>query len=281
MLIATIVTVYKQPQLVETLLRMMHHPGFHFYLHIDRKVDMRQFEHLALLPNVFFITKRFDIKWAGYSMVEALVYGMSQAVSSGFTYDYINHLSGQCLPLKPVDELYEYYEGHKGKIFLSCSAAPNPWWDEARPRVERYNFHQFAFRGKYRLESLSRLLPKRKSPNLVLYGGPLGAYWTITADAARYICKSMENRKLSRFFRYVWGPDEMVVNSLIMNSPFKSLVINDNGRYIDWSVGGGHPKTLGTADFSSMINSGCLYARKFDIHTDPEIVDRLEEYLLS
>ena len=70
MLAANIITVYKQPTLVEALLRTMQHSCFHFYLHIDRKVDIRQFEYLAELPT-FFIDKRFDIKWAGYSIVEA------------------------------------------------------------------------------------------------------------------------------------------------------------------------------------------------------------------
>ena len=281
MLTANIITVYKQPKLVETLLRTMQHPCFHFYLHIDRKADIRQYEYLAELPNVFLIKERIDIKWAGYSIVEALVCGMRQALNSGHSYDFITHLSGQCLPLKPVDELFNYYKANKGKILLSCSPAPNPWWDEARRRTESYNFHQFDFRGKYRLGTLiSRLLPKRKSPGLVLYGGPHGAYWTITPDAARYICEVLEtNRKIIKFFKYVWGPDEILVNSLIMNSPFKSQVVIQNDRYIDWSAGGGHPKILTTDDFRRIINSGCLYARKFDIESEPAVVALLENYL--
>lgn len=281
MLAANIITVYKQPKLVETLLRTMRHPGIHFYLHIDRKADIRQFEYLAELPNVFFMNKRFDIKWAGYSIIEALVYGMRQALNSGHSYHFITHLSGQCLPLKPVDELYDYYNSNRGKIFLSCSPAPNAWWTEALQRIESYHFHQFDFPGKYRLGSLiSRFLPKRKSPGLELYGGPHGAYWTLTPDAARYICEVLQNnRKVIKFFKYVWGPDEILVNSLIMNSPFRSQVINKTDRYIDWSAGGGHPKTLTTADFDRIINSGCLYARKFDMETDPKAVALLENYL--
>lgn len=283
MLAANIITVYKQPKLVETLLRTMQHACFHFYLHIDRKADMRQFEYLAELPNVFFVNKRLDIKWAGYSMVEALVCGMRQALNSGHSYDCITHLSGQCLPLKPVQELCNYYKANKGKILLSCSPAPNAWWDQARRRTENYHFHQFNFRGKYRLGNVvSRLLPKRKSPGLELYGGPQGAYWTITPGAAQYVCDVLQtNRKVIRFFQYVWGPDEIVVNSLIMNSPFRSQVINRNDRYIDWSGGGGHPKTLTTEDFDRIINSRCLFARKFDMDTDPNVVELLENYLCA
>ncbi len=64
-------------------------------------------------------------------------------------------------------------------------------------------------------------------------------------NARLYVLEFIEsNKKLRRFIRFTWGPDEFVVPTLIMNSEFKETVINNNFYYIDWSKGGANPKTL-------------------------------------
>ncbi len=231
MMMATVITLYKQPQLAEMILRAMSHPGYHFYLHIDKKVDIKPYEYLFNFPNVFLIKKRFDIKWAGYSMVEALLEGMNQALTSGYKYDFINHISGQDYPLKPMNRLHDFFEANKDKNFLACETAPSDWWKGAKMRYEDYHFQDSNMPGSYRLAKfLTSVLPKRKLPfPYTLYGGLLGAYWTITAEAARYILEYLkENKKARDFFRKTWGPDEFLFNTLIMNSPLKDTVVNTN-----------------------------------------------------
>ncbi len=266
------------------LLRAMRHPGFHFYLHIDKKVDIKPYEFLFNFPNVYLVKKRFDIKWAGYSMVEALLEGMEQALTSGIQYDYINHISGQCYPLKPMSELHDFFEANKGKSFLSCETAPSEWWKGARMRYENYHFQDSNFKGSYRLaQFLTTVLPKRKLPfPYTLYGGLQGAYWTITAEAATYIIQFLrENNKVRDFFRKTWGPDEFLFNTLIMNSSFRAMVVNNNYRYIDWSEGGWHPKILTVKDFPSLAGTTDIFARKFDLTVDVKILDLINTKLLS
>ena len=284
MMMATLITLYKQPQLAESLLRAMKHPGFHFYLHIDKKVDIKPYEYLFNFPNVFLIRKRFDIKWAGYSMVEALLEGMDQALNSGYKYDFINHLSGQCYPLKPMTQIHDFFEANKDRNFLACEMAPSDWWKGARMRYEDYHFQDSNMPGSYRFAKLlSTVLPKRKLPfPYTLYGGLLGAYWTITAEAARYILEYLkENKKARDFFRRTWGPDEFLFNTLIMNSPLKETVVNNNYRYIDWSEGGWHPKILKAEDFDKLAQTGAFFARKFDLTVDGKILELINSKLLS
>jgi hypothetical protein len=284
MTMATVITLYKQPKLAEMLLRAMNHPGFHFYLHIDKKADIKPYEYLFNFPNVFLVKKRYDIKWAGYSMIDALLAGMEQALGSGIQYDFINHLSGQCYPLKPITQIHDFFEKNKGRNFLACETAPSEWWQGAKMRYEDYHFQDANFRGSYRLAKLlSTVLPKRKLPfPYTLYGGLLGAYWTISTDAARYIIKYLkENKKARDFFRKTWGPDEFLFNTIIMNSLLRDSVVNNNYRYIDWSKGGWHPKVLTAADFPALAESSCFFARKFDLTVDVKILDLISTKLLS
>lgn len=123
------------------------------------------------------------------------------------------------------------------------------------------------------------MLPERKFPGYqVLYGGPRATWWTMSVDAASYVTRTiLNNKKLQRFCNFTWCPDEFLIPTVLMNSPFKETVINDSGRYIDWSLGGANPKILTANDFAQIVNSEKLYARKFDINVDTQILDMIDE----
>ena len=283
MRMATIITLYKQPGLAEKILRAMQHEGFHFYLHIDKKANIKDYEHLAGIPNTFILKKRWDIRWAGYSMVDALLSGMKEALASGVHYDFINHISGQDHPIKPPHVIHDFFDKHKGKNFLSCEPAPSDWWEHARTRYEKYHFQDINFKGKHRLAAaLTKLLPARKLPfPYNVYGGSLGAYWTISREAAEYLVAYLDkNNKVRSFFKMSWGPDEFLFNTLIMNSEFRPKVINKNYRYIDWSEGAWHPKILTVNDFDKLKQSDCFFARKFDLTVDTKILEMITRNLV-
>ena len=284
MRIATIITVYKQPELIERLLRTMEHPQFDFYLHIDEKVDMSDYHYLAKLPNTYILKKRFDIKWADYSMIDALIYAMRELLKSGIVYDFINHMSAQCYPIKPMSLLYDFLNSRKGSNFLNCEAYPSEWWNKAKGRYELYHFPAWSIRGIHRFSDvLTKILPKRKLPfDYTLYGGAFGAYWTITRATADYIIDYLEqNKNVENFFRKTWGPDEVLFNTLIMNSPFRTQVNNNNYRYIDWSAGLPNPKILTIDDYEYLAESDAFLARKFDLGVDSEILNIIDKKLLS
>ena len=66
-----------------------------------------------------------------------------------------------------------------------------------------------------------------------------------------------------------------------MNSPFKSQIINDNKRYIDWKDSkDSHPKYLATDDFEALAKSEKLFARKF-LAEDNKILDLIEQKLIN
>jgi hypothetical protein len=183
-----------------------------------------------------------------------------------------------------MNMIYNFFDQHKGKNFLSYEPPPNKWGEEAKMRYENYHFQDFNFKGKHRLgKFISAVLPKRKLPFWhTLYGSSLGAYWTLSQAATAYLVDYFHaHSKVRNFFKFSWGPDEFLFNTIIMHSDFRHEVINNNYRYIDWSAGGSSPKVLTVNDFEQLRQSGCFFARKFDLDIDAQILKLIDNNLLS
>lgn len=283
MRIANIIIFHKDPASIERLIRVLQCPGFDFYLHLDKKVDMRPFAYLSDLPNTRFIQKRKEVSWGGFSQLEALLTSLQQIFKEDRPYDFINLLSGQDYPIKPVSEISGLLSANTGKSFLIAETPPSRWWTDSMRRITKYHLTDYNFRGKYRLEMiLSKLLPERKFPlPLQLHGGPYGSYWILSFEAARYIYSILSQKDRNwLFFKHTWAPDEFLIHTLLMNSPFKDEIVSENHHYIDRSQGGAHPKILTTGDFLSLQRSHKLFARKFDPEIDAGILDMIDEEIL-
>src|SRR5450432_129394 len=278
MRIACIIMAHKEPQQIERFISRFSQLPFDFYLHIDKKTKKEPFYYLSNLPNVRFVKKRIRVRWASYGFLHGVILALKEITATGISYDFISIMSGQDYPIKPVAEIYRLLEENMGKNFISYEEG-GEWWRHAITRINSYHFTNFGFRGRYRIQFfLNAFLPARKFPlPYTLYGGPRAMCMTLSTDCAIYIAEFIEsNKKLRRFIRFTWGPDEFVIPTLIMNSKFKQSVINNNFYYIDWSKGGDNPKTLTLDDFDLLMSSGKMLARKFDIRQDAVILDRLD-----
>ncbi|GAA3928503.1 glycosyltransferase [Chitinophaga oryziterrae] len=283
MRVAHIIIFHKDPGAIERLIKVLQHPNFDFYLHLDKKVDIEPFAYLSDLPNTHFVIDRKTVRWGGFSQLEALIASLDQIFNGNKKYDFINLLSGQDYPIKPVAEINDLLSDNIGKSFMISETPPSPWWDDAISRITKYHLAEYDFRGKYRLETaLSKVLPKRVFPlTLQLYGGPYASYWILSFDAALYIYYVLHrNERIRQFFKHTWAPDEFLIHTLLMNSYFRGTVINENHHYIDRSQGGSRPKILTKDDFDLLERSDKMFARKFDRVVDPEILDMIDEKII-
>lgn len=71
------------------------------------------------------------------------------------------------------------------------------------------------------------------------------------------------------FFKHGVCVDEVFFSTLIRYSPYADKVTNNHLRYMEWegSTSGG-PHVLKKEDFDSMLNSDCVWARKFDNYSN-------------
>ncbi len=273
------------PTSIEQLARLVNkldHTDSIVYLHIDLKTDLNIFvNHFNSYPNVRFINKRVNIKWAGYSMIHAEQFSFEQILLEEPNFDYLNLLSAQDYPIRPIEEFHQFLIINKGKAFMHCLDVETEW-EEAKDRVTRYHLINYNFKGKYFLENfLNKLLPRRIVPNNMVIKGR-SQWFTISKKHIEYVVKELNNNKeFVRFFKFSWAPDEIVFQTLLYNSPFRNDIVNNNLRFIDWSDGMKNPKTFTFADFHQIINSNQFFGRKFNSVIDGTILDIIDQHILK
>jgi len=280
--IANLIMAYKEPTQVERLIKKLGHKGFDFYIHLDKKSDFSQFAYLSSLPNVYFTNTRITIYWGSYNFTEAIIKCTREILEKEENYAFVNLMSGQDYPLQSPDYIHDFFSNNTDKSFMSYEAEGSEWWRGAINRIERYHMTNFSFRGRYLLQSIiNKILPKRKFPlPVTLYGTNCTTWWAINRECATYLVNYFNsNKKLQRFCSYTWAPDEFLIPTIMMNSPFKDRVVNNNLRHIDWSGGGAHPKIFSSCDLADLKNSDKLFARKFDINVDAAILDKIDQIL--
>jgi len=115
--------------------------------------------------------------------------------------------------------------------------------------------------------------------SLKLYGGRKASWWTLNHECASYLSDFFDQEnKLDRFLKFCWGTDEFVIPTILLNSPFKAQMINDNLRYIYFPEGKANPRILDLEDLPLMINSNMFFARKFDMPMSEEVLNTIDEH---
>ncbi|WP_255717644.1 beta-1,6-N-acetylglucosaminyltransferase [Pedobacter sp. Leaf170] len=281
MRVAHLILTYTDPKQTERMIKNMEHKDFDFYIHVDKKFDINPHLFLKSIPNVYFINNRVDVRWAGYNTVKATFECIKEIVDTGIKYEFINFLSGQDYPLKPAEEMMSFFKENIGKEFLSYRDIKNDW-KEGLIRMEKYFFSNHTFKGKSTLENIvNYIMPKRKIPyNLHPYGKSM--FWMLSPEVAMYVVNKVEqDKKLINFFSLCWASDEFVFQTILLNSAYKDKIINNNYRYIDWSLGGANPKTLDESDFEKIMKSEMLFIRKVNQNVSGKLLDMIDAKLLT
>ena len=149
MRLAHLILAHKNPSQVERLVKRLAHPKADIYIQLDRKTSMEAFKYLNEL-NVTFIKNRINTYWGNYSIVQATLYAFEEILESGHSYSHINLLSGEDYPLQSNARFVDFLFCNTDKTFMH-SLSIDDEWQEAQPRIRKYHFGDFMFRGRYLL----------------------------------------------------------------------------------------------------------------------------------
>lgn len=73
-----------------------------------------------------------------------------------------------------------------------------------------------------------------------------------------------------------WVPDEIFIQTLLLNSPMRTELVNDNLRFIMWKQKNGNcPANLDVDDFEEIMSGGFLFMRKVDKECSAELVRKI------
>ncbi|MDB5141106.1 MAG: hypothetical protein JWR12_3022 [Mucilaginibacter sp.] len=284
--IAYLITFYKDIEHLGKLISSIQGPYVDIYIHNDKKnnINLKILEGEYDEGKIFILNDTLSVNWGGFNLTKCFLLLMNTCRSNG-VYEYVFLISGQDFPLVCHEQINSFLQKNRGKEFVEFCKLPYPAWSNTNGGYDRYEYFwpvddmgldkSTEFMNYQKKMKLKRTFPSFLTP----YGG--SCWFTISYRLMEYICDYVNENKdeLYEFFRYVLLADEILLQSIMLNSPFKNNIVNNNLRYIDWDSGPQYPKVLTIADYKKIYKSSRLFARKFDSATDCEIINLIEKKL--
>ena len=283
---AYLIMAHNEPYVLEKLIRRLDYPDNDIYIHIDEKSQLINKDALYTNSAHLVVIPSRNVTWGGVSQVNIVLDLLAEALKT--QHDYYHLISGVDLPLKKHSDMVAFFENNNGKEFIGIT----PNWAESPSIAKRYELHWFfqdkIGKKKNILWVLSRIITKiemmfrykrYKNEKIHFYGGP--GWFSITGKAATYILNHGEWAK-NRFKETICG-DEIFIQTIIGNSAFAENIFNKESgdsyaeclRYARFN--GPSPFVLNIADYNVLVNSNCIFARKFgtSLPEEKELVDKI------
>lgn len=276
--IAYVILAHQLPQQLVRLVDRLEAPGATFLIHINRRSDDAILDAaragLAGRADVVFL-RRHRLHWGGFGHVAATVEGLDELDRRSTKYDYVALLTGQDYPIKPPNEIQRTLAGAGGRSFIVHDRLPGGLEDGMK-RITHWHERRI---GRPRGWHLCLPLRRRFPDRMEAWGG--SSYWWLSREAAEHVRAWIASHpRAYRFFRHVDVPDEILFQTILMNSPLRDAVINDELRVVDWTRRP-MPWTFRADDLTMLRGSPKLVARKFDMTVDTAILDLVDRELLG
>jgi hypothetical protein len=293
MKIAYLILAHRNPRLIARTIEALSCEDSAFFVHIDKKSNLNEFLVIKA-KNVLFTERRIPVYWAEYSMVEAILILIQQALVESKKYEYFILLSGSDYPLRSKEYISRFFDQRRGTEFINLTLLPNV---EAGLPLSKIN--TISIRSD---QPALRLLAKacaklglaqrdyrKHLPNLQPYGG--STWWALTRSACQYIIDfTKDNTRVCEYFAKTHTSDETFFHTILGNSVFRRRSQRCL-MYDDWgSAGPRHPIMLNSShlDFFEahqqvMIDDAfgageVLFARKFSDQT-LDFLNRLDDII--
>jgi len=270
------------------------------FIHVDVKGDDEAFSRVvqkhpqwSLLPD----SRRVDVKWAGFSVVEAILSLLGYAVSQRPDTERFFILSGCDYPLRPIEEIGRLISVDEDLIRIDGRLDPDgeSAFDQ---RANRFHFcdcrplnprsgHRWFIRAA---ERITRELRRPHPEGISIYCG--SCWHCLTRSSAHSVLRFItERRDVVRWFRHAFVSDEMFIHTILKTEGFEGRIAFDatvhrdlkqppgvqGTHYIDWEhPNPSTPRVLDMEDFELLRTSNALFARKFHPVYSGDLLDRLD-----
>lgn len=284
---AFMIIAHRQFDLLEKLIAALDDERNDIFVHIDSKAhdfDFKKFKALPQQSRIFF-TPQTNVTWGDFSQVRCemlLLAEVDKMQKSGTKYEYVHLISGADLPIKSNNQIHAFFKENNGLQFVHFT--DDKATKESENRIRYY--HLFRRHRNILTKILAQIalrvqmlfgVDRLKNINIKVQKGC--NWFSITGEFAAYIAQ--ESERFKKIFRFSYCGDEVFVQTALVNSPFADDVYMKNcgnnhlacARLIDWQRG--NPYVFRTEDFEMIKNSPAVFARKFDMDVDSEIIDKV------
>lgn len=288
---AYIILAHKNAVQLARLINALNDGMSSFFVHIDRRADASLFGRLIEASVPVEWVPRVKTEWASFGLVEAVLNGLRAVKKSGVIAEQIILLSGQDYPIKGHDDMNDFFQRNGGKIHMEYFSLPAHQKWKPNGGLYRVNKYFMGLKPHQRYAAktanlFSNLLPflRRKQYNgMKAFAGSM--WWLLNRYAMNYILDFVDrNPRYAAFHRFTFAPDEVFFHMILLNAKdekISSAIVNDDKRFIKWSgVSSSHPEIITKENFDELRTSDALFARKFDMQKDAEILDLIDHHRL-
>ncbi|MDJ0859441.1 MAG: beta-1,6-N-acetylglucosaminyltransferase [Dinoroseobacter sp.] len=197
--------------------------GYPVALHLDTKLSDTEIvkvqASLSDLRNVFF-PRRYNCGWGLWSMVEATQASAELLLSEMPDVRHVALISGDCLPLRPVDQLADLLDRSPTTDFIESVTVEDVPWTIGGLQEERFTLRfPFSWRTHRKLFDRYVNLQRRCGFRRQIPSGiapHLGSqWWCLTRASLEAILTDPRRAEFDRYFSKVWIPDESYFQTLI------------------------------------------------------------------
>lgn len=278
---AYLIVAHQCDEMLLTLLRMLDVPWNDIFIHMDikNKTYRPEMTETYLKHAGVYHTERLSVTWGGITLSLAELTLLKTAVQHG-PYQHYHLISGVDLPIQKPEDIRAFFEAHPDTEFIGSDPKPfSPTNDE---RVYyRHFFQNCDLRRHAVLSGINqfllwgqKVLGLKRNQDVPFKKG--GNWFSCTDGLARYLLSKED--WVRTVFDKTFCSDEFFVQTLVAQSPYQNKVYRGQEsaavRAIDWDRGAPYVWTY--ADLEELKASPCMFARKFDIRKDPQLVQELE-----
>lgn len=285
MKLAYIITAYASASQLKRLVDTLDKPHHSFVIHIDKRqeeVFQETKQVFSGRSNVHLMEDRYKIWWGRMNFSRSIFSAMGYLVDQGIDYDYALLISEVDYPIKPVDQIEQFFEDNAGKNFIDYAlndSKDHIWADWDPPASTKSRMEHWHLMIHTRL--ILRIPMKRKLPmGHTAYVGWL--WWNFTRECVEYFVDfTRNNPKYVRFFDHTYIPDEFIFQTILMNSPLKDTVVNNNLRYLHPEPFPNHIEWVKASDMDALKASDALFVRKLSVMNNVELMDQIDREMLG
>lgn len=284
---AILITAYKNYHHLEDLVNFFD-GSFNIYIHIDKKssISKENLNKLSSKERVQYVSQQYKINWGGINHLKAILDLIKEAINNKEN-EYFHLITGHDYPIKPLEEFSQFFEKNKGNDFMEYHTLPYSSWPEnGMDRLSRYNIYDLLdgrtgvnerlIKGFSKLQKaigFKRSFSKDFPP---LFGG--STYWSLKRESLEYVFQYMNDHpKYLKRFKYSFCSEEIFFQTILLNSPMKETILNNNMRFIIWEERNGNfPANLDFSDYENIKNSDALFARKFEYPVSESLLNKIK-----
>ncbi|MHA7608272.1 beta-1,6-N-acetylglucosaminyltransferase [Elizabethkingia meningoseptica] len=280
---AYLVIAHHEFEVLNLLIHALDNPYNDIYIHFDRKT-----KELPLLKcvdsNLYILDDRIDIRWGHISQIEAEYLLFDFAYKNKEEYSRYHLISGTHFPLKSQAQIRAFFEKYNDKEVLSFIHTDDY---EINMKLGRYNFFIKNYKNKSLIpRRISQFLwhlllklqyvfgIKKREPKVTIKANN---WVSLTPKAVALVIK--EKMKILKEFRWSFCGDEYFVPYLLENNTPQYKIKNSEKLLYNEFING-NPRILSDRDYTFLIQSEYLFARKFS-KTDLTVVKKILKHIKS